>query len=249
MNSLSETVSVTIPVLEGASNWNTWHPKFQHVTRAINPIYWEIFIGNYTAPVAFEHTPQIAIDAIAAKHNISPNGLTKKAFGEYQELNAAIGKQARSQNHTSLTSWKTFEAEARAYLDFALARQPFLQVKHTFHAREAYLKLEALYCKALPKPISGAWKEWLELRYQRTPPAAFVSRFKSALCNLRAQGMRLSTDVELTQFKFAIAQRLGCKSFLANLHCDTADKDCMEYVYSNFIRDQRHSDMCYPRQQ
>jgi hypothetical protein len=172
---MPDSIGVTIPVLQGASNWNTWQQKFQYVTRTINPIYWDIFTGNYTAPVAVEHTPQIAIDAIAVKYHLSPNELTKQAFGEYQELNAAIGKQIRSQNHISLASWNSLEVEARAYLDFALAKQPFLQIERTFHAREAYLKLEALYCKAPPKPITGVWMEWLELRYQRTSAAAFVA--------------------------------------------------------------------------
>jgi hypothetical protein len=191
-------------------------------------------------------TPRIARNAISAKHNITSSELSAESLDEYQDLHAKISKEVRSQNHISFMSWRTFEVEARAYLDFALAKQPFLQIKHIVHAREAYLKLEALYCKPLPTPISATWKKWLDIRYQRTTPAAFVARFKSALWNLRDQGMRLNADVELMQFKLAIAQRIGCRSFLSNLHCDTADEKCMEYVYSNFIRDQRYSGLGYP---
>lgn len=164
-------------------------------------------------------------------------------------LNAVINKHIRAQNHTSLRSWKLYEMEARTYLNFAISGQVFHEIKSIRPAREAYLKLEALYSQGTPESISDAWKEWLELRYQQTSPLSFVNSFRLALANLRTKGMELSTDLELNQFKSAISEARGCKSFLANLYCDQNDSCCMDCVYSNFIRDQYHSDFCCPHQQ
>lgn len=249
MMEVPEAVAATIPVLDGASNWANWQPKFQHVTRTLNPVYWDIFVGNYATPRLFKANPQIAIDFIASKYNVPPNEFTKQMFGEYQMLNAASNKHGRSQNHTSLVSWRRYEMEARTYLNFAISGQAFLEIKSICHAREAYLKLEALYSRGTPEPMSNTWKEWLELRYQHTTHSSFVESFRKTLANLRAEGMELNTDVELTQFKSAISQAQGCKNFLVNLHCDKNDSCCMDYVYSNFVHDQMHSDFCCPRQQ
>lgn len=249
MMEIPQTVASIIPVLDGASNWSNWQPKFQHATRTLNPVYWDIFVGNYAAPIVSKSNPQISLDAIATKRKVPPKQFTKQMFGEYQMLNAAINKHVRSQNHTSFVSWKRYETEARTYLNFAISGQVFVEIKSITHAREAYLKLEALYSRGTPEPISNTWKEWLELRYQNTTPLSFVESFRVALAKLRAEGMELNTDVELTQFKSAISQARGCRSFLVNLHCDQNDTCCMDYVYSSFIRDQVHSDFCCPRQQ
>ncbi|KAJ5781248.1 hypothetical protein N7457_006408 [Penicillium paradoxum] len=237
MKLIPNSIAVFVPVLQGASNWKTWQEKFQTVTRTTNPLYWEIFMGNLTVPVYDPYT-SVAIDKMASKHKLPAEVFTRPVFEAYLELDDLIKQQLRSDYDASVEIWNCHVTGARDYLTFALGEKPALQIKEIADPRTAYLKLEALYSNLQIKPNFNAWKKWMNLRYERTHPVAFVRRFKKLVRDVRDQGIQVSGDVELAQFRSVIMQRPSCLQFAANLRVDSQMDDHMNSVYTRFIRQQ-----------
>lgn len=190
-----------------------------------------------TAPVRNAHS-HAALEELARKYKLPTEFFSSSVLDAYLELDHRIKQQLDSEYDAAVELWDRHVVEARDYLTFSLGERPSVQIKEIPDPRAAYRKLEALYSNTQVQPNFRAWKKWVNLRYERSHPVAFVRRFKTLLQDVRDQGIEVSGDVELAQFKSVITQRPGCLQFVANLRVDPKMEDYMNSVYTRFIRHQ-----------